>query len=203
MIVTPHPPRIHRTAQQLIHRQPHRLPANVPQRLVNPADRRPDHRPRPVKTVHIHRLPVVLHLHRVRADQKILEILHTRHHRRRLALQRPLAPPVQPRLIRLQLHKDVRPVTLRRQRHPEYLQFCNSDLTPDARERLRPQRRLRHHRTPADVRRLRTRAHRSQKHSPFHYAHSPSRISIPNPAPAGSAANPSATAAAPTGTSSK
>ena len=42
--------------------------------------------------MHVHRLPVVLHLHRVGADQKFLEVFDTGHHRRRFVTPEYLAP---------------------------------------------------------------------------------------------------------------
>ena len=120
MIVAAHAARIERTAEQLVHRHPQRFAANIPQRLVDRRDRRPHHRTRAIKAVHIHRLPDVLHLHRVRADQEIAEVVDTRHHGAGFAFERAFAPSDQP-LVGLEFDEHVRPIGVRSQRNAEHL----------------------------------------------------------------------------------
>ena len=118
MIVAAHAARIQRTAQQMVHRHPERLAANIPQRLVDGRNRRPHHRSRAIEAVHVHRLPGVLHLHRIAADDEIAEVFDAGHDRAGFAFQRALAPAHQA-LVGFQFDEDIRPVGRGRQRHAE------------------------------------------------------------------------------------
>jgi len=100
----------------------------------------------------------MLHLHRIGPDQQLFEIFDAGHHRRRLALERSLAPADQP-LIRLNLDEHIRPVRVRRQRHPEDLHVRDPQLRTHPRKGLGtlrpgPRRRLRHHAAPARIHQL-------------------------------------------------
>ena len=106
VIIAAHAARIHRAAQQLVHRHAEHLAANIPQRLVDAGDRRADDRTGAVEAVDVHRLPVMLHLHRILADQELAEILDAGHHGGRFAFERALAP-THYALVGFELHEDI------------------------------------------------------------------------------------------------
>ena len=107
-------------AQQPVHRHPQRLAADVPQRLVDGRNRRAHHRSGAIEAVYVHRLPDVLHLHRVGADDEVAEVLDAGHVGAGLAFQRALAPTHQT-LVGFEFDEYVRPVGRGRQRHAEHL----------------------------------------------------------------------------------
>ena len=99
VIIAAHAARIDGPAEQLVDRHPEDLAANVPQRLVDAGDRRADHRTGAIEAVDVHRLPVMLHLHRVLADQELAEIFDAGDHGGGLAFERSLAPADEPLLV--------------------------------------------------------------------------------------------------------
>ncbi len=120
VIVAAHTAWIERAAEELVYRDAQRFSANIPQRLVDGRNCRAHNRSRAIKTVHVHRLPDVLHLHRIGADDEITEIVDTGHRRAGLAFKRTFAPTDKP-LIRLKLAKYIRPVGVAGKRNAEHL----------------------------------------------------------------------------------
>ena len=96
----------HRPAEKLIDRHTQRLPLDVPQRDLDPTDRRHLHNATPHVKVVIQRLPVLLDPPRLLTHQKLPELLHHRRHRPRP--RRSLTPSRNP-LIRLDLHEHIVP----------------------------------------------------------------------------------------------
>src|SRR5262245_58493657 len=97
------------TAKQLIDRHAKHLATNIPKRLIDSGDRRSDHRSCAIEAVNIHRLPVMLYLQWVFADQKFTEILDARHHSRCLAFQRALSP-TDDTFVGFDLYENIRSV---------------------------------------------------------------------------------------------
>ena len=150
VIVAAHAARIDGAAQQLVHGHSQDLAPNVPQRLVDARDGRPHHRTGPVEALHVHRLPQVLHLHGVRADQEIAEVVDAGHHRARFALQGSFAPSHHA-LVRFDLHENVRAVRIARQRDAEDFQAADRDARAQPSKRVAAGR-LRRQRAAAQVR---------------------------------------------------
>src|ERR1035437_9216828 len=80
----------------------------------------------PVEALHVHRLPEVLHLHGVRADQEIAEVVDAGHHRARFALQGSFAPSHHA-LVRFDLHEHVWAIRIAGQRDAEDFQAAECD----------------------------------------------------------------------------
>ena len=102
----------------LIHRHSQHFAANVPQRLIDAGDGRAHHRTRAIEAVHIHRLPVMLHLHRIGADQEVAEVVDAGHHCAGFAFERAFAP-ADHALIGFEFHEDIGPVGIARQGNAE------------------------------------------------------------------------------------
>ena len=140
VIVAAHAARIERTAEQLIDGQAEHFAANVPQRLVDAGDRRADHRAGAVEAVHVHRLPVVLHLHRVGADEEVAKVVHAGHDGAGFAFERAFAP-ADDALVGFELDEDVGAVGIGRERDAEDLHAGDADasrLRGRLRRRLAP-----------------------------------------------------------------
>ena len=121
VIVAANAARIERAAQQLVDRHSERLAANIPQRLIDARYRGSHHRTGAIEGVNVHRLPDVLDLHRIRADQKVAEIVDAGHDGAGFAFERALAPADQA-LVGFELDEYVGPVGVRRQRDAEDFQ---------------------------------------------------------------------------------
>ena len=117
VIIAPDAPRIDGSSEYLVHRKIHHFAANVPQCLIDSGDRRAKHRATPVKAADIHQLPQMLHLHRIAADNQILQVHHAGHRGRSLAFERGF-PPADYALIRLELSRTHRGGPLARSVHP-------------------------------------------------------------------------------------
>jgi hypothetical protein len=89
-----------------MHRLAQLLALDVPQRLVNPADRRVVDDPTPPEILPVHHLPQMLNPPGVLPNQQYRQVLHRPHHALGLPLQRRLTPSVKPRLVRLDLDKN-------------------------------------------------------------------------------------------------
>ena len=109
--------------------------ANVPQRLVDAGDRRADHRTGAVEAVDVHRLPVMLDLHRILADEELAEILDAGDHRAGLAFERAFAP-ADEACVGFELHEDIRTVRIGCQRNAEHLHVRDPDFRADAGEAI-------------------------------------------------------------------
>ena len=92
VIVAANAARIHRAAEQLVHRHAHDLAADVPQRLVDAGNGRAQHRAAAIEAADVHQLLQVLHLHRIAADDEVLQVIHARHGGGGLAFERRFAP---------------------------------------------------------------------------------------------------------------
>src|SRR5207302_985166 len=130
VIITPYASRIHRPAEYLVHRQVHRLAANVPQRLINTGDRRAKHWAAAIKAADIHQLPQMLDLHRIAADNEILKVHYAGHSGRGFTFESGFSP-ADYALVGLEFHEHVRPVGLGDtliESDAKYLHVGNSQL---------------------------------------------------------------------------
>ena len=120
VVVTAHAAGVEGATQEPVHRQAEQLAAEIPERLVDPRDRRADDRPSSVEAVHIHRLPVVLDLDWITTDQEVAEVIHASDDRARLAFEGALTP-ANDASVGLELHEDIWAIRLGGQRHAEHL----------------------------------------------------------------------------------
>ena len=102
------------TAEELVHGHAVRLPGDVPQRLIQSADRGVEHNAATPESVTEHRLPQVLDPRGILTDQMARHFLDGGLDRERRELQRRLAPAVHP-FVRLDL--DEEPVALHATHH--------------------------------------------------------------------------------------
>ena len=103
-------------AEQLIERHPGALALDVPERDVDAAHRVEEHRPVAPVRAHVARLPDVLDLVDVAADEERLEVLVDRRlHDERALRERRAAPADEARLGRLDLHDHEADAVRRRQ----------------------------------------------------------------------------------------
>lgn len=77
----------------------------------------------------------MLHLHRIRTDQKIPEIVDAGHYCPCFAFKRSLAP-ADESLVCLKFHEHVRTIGLPGERNPEYFQIRNFQTGVHIRERF-------------------------------------------------------------------
>jgi hypothetical protein len=151
VIVSAHASGIHRAPQQFIDRHTEHFSADVPKRLVYPGDGGTHHRASAVKTVDVHGLPVMFHLHGVAADEELAKVLDAVHHGGGFPFQRAFAP-AHHAGIGLELHEHVRAVGIRGEGDAEDLQPGDLDFGPNILERIAPQGVLEHGGASADLR---------------------------------------------------
>src|SRR5262245_52712170 len=109
MVVAPNAPWIDGTAKEFVNGQAENLPSNVPECLVNTRDCRAKYRAAAIETPDVHQLIKVFYLHRIAANDEILQIQHAGHRRCSLAFQRRFSP-ADHSLIGFQLDEDVRTI---------------------------------------------------------------------------------------------
>src|SRR5579872_3721002 len=112
VVIAAHATGIVGTAEEFVNRHSEGFAANIPQGLVDTGDSRSHDGTGSVERVDVHRLPDVFHLHRIRTDEEVSEIVDAGNNGAGFSFERAFTPADQA-LIRLDFDEHIGAIGVR------------------------------------------------------------------------------------------